>query len=283
MQWWCAATAQEWSWTWRAYPGVWLMVLVLAISYLRSLGRADGQTAGRAAPPWRFPVSFFTGLLFLWAMFDWPVGTLGTGYLLSVHTTQYVVLTLVAMPLLLAGIPDAAWPAPASGPAAALLEALGSPVLGLGLYTVAMVVTHIPALTDSLRQSQLGSFGVDMIWLAGGFALWWPVLSPPGYVRMSPPLRIGYLFLATIPPMIPAGFMVFAQYPLYSLYELAPRVNEISAGADQKTAGVIMKGASDPLIWLAMIVIFAQWRRAEGDADLPAAPVSRPASAQDTL
>jgi cytochrome c oxidase assembly factor CtaG len=71
----------------------------------------------------------------------------------------------------------------------------------------------------------------------------------------------------------PAGFMVFAQYPLYSLYELAPRVAEISSGADQKTAGVIMKGASDPLIWIAMIVIFAQWRRAEGDADRPPIPV----------
>jgi putative membrane protein len=177
------------------------------------------------------------------------------------------------MPLLLAGVPPAAWPAPGSGPTARILQGLSSPVLGLGLYTVAMVVTHIPAITDALRQSQLGSFGVDMLWLAGGFALWWPVLAPEGYVRMSPPLRIGYLFLATIPPMIPAGFMVFAQYPLYSLYELAPRVGEISAGADQKTAGVIMKGASDPLIWIAMIVIFARWRLAEGDVDRPTIPV----------
>ena len=268
MQWWCAATAQEWSWTWRAYPGVWLMVALLAGAYLR---RGAGRPGNRV--PVRYPITFFLGLLCLWGMFDWPVGTLGTGYLLSVHTTQYVVLTLVAMPLLLAGVPPAAWPAPDSGLAARVLRGLSSPVLGLGLYTVAMVVTHIPAITDSLRQSQLGSFGVDMLWLGGGFALWWPVLAPAGMVRMSPPLRIGYLFLATIPPMIPAGFMVFAQYPLYSLYELAPRVAEISSGADQKTAGVIMKGASDPLIWIAMIVIFAQWRRAEGDADRPTAPI----------
>jgi putative membrane protein len=273
MQWWCAATAQEWSWTWRAYPGVWLMVVLLGAAYLRRLprGRAAGRQGGSV--PIRYPVTFGIGLLCLWAMFDWPVGTLGTGYLLSVHTTQYVVLTLVAMPLLLAGVPPAAWAAPGSGPAARILRWLSSPVLGLGLYTVAMVVTHIPAITDALRQSQLGSFGVDMLWLAGGFALWWPVLAPEGYVRMSPPLRIGYLFLATIPPMIPAGFMVFAQYPLYSLYELAPRVGEISAGADQKTAGVIMKGASDPLIWIAMIVIFARWRQAEGDVDRPTIPV----------
>jgi putative membrane protein len=275
MQWWCAATAQEWTWTWRAYPGVWAMVLLLALAYVRGIrgGRADGRTGGRPVTPARYPISFIIGLLFLWGMFDWPVGTLGTGYLLSVHTTQYVVLTLIATPLMLAGVPPAAWPAPGSSRASPVLRWLASPVLGLGLYTVAMVVTHVPAITDGMRQSQLGSFAIDMIWLGGGFGLWWPVLAPAGYVRMSPPLRIGYLFLATIPPMIPAGFMVFAQYPLYSLYELAPRVAEISAGSDQKTAGVIMKGASDPLIWIAMIVIFARWRQQEGDADRPTVPI----------
>lgn len=259
LQWWCAATAVEWSWTWRAYPGVWLLAGLIAAGY---------AAACRGTPPRRGEaVTFAAGLLVLWAMFDWPVGTLGTGYLLSVHTTQYILLTLVAMPLMLAGVPSAAWPR--SGPGAALLRRLASPVLGLGLYAVVMAVTHVPEITDSLRQSQGTSFAMDMLWLSGAFALWWPVLAPEGVVRMSPPLRIGYLFLATIPPMIPAGFMVFAEYPLYALYELAPRVGGISSGADQKTAGVIMKGACDPLIWIAMIVIFVQWRRREGDADRP--------------
>jgi putative membrane protein len=272
MQWWCAATTQDWSWTWRGYPGVWAMVALLAVGYGHRLRRV---AAGGPAD-WHYPVTFTIGLLCLWGMFDWPVGTLGTGYLLSVHTTQYVVLTLVAMPLLLAGMPPAAWPTPGSSPGATLLRRLANPVSGLGFYTVAMVVTHIPAITDSMRQSQLGSFGIDMIWLAGAFCLWWPVIAPAGYGRMTPPLQIGYLFLATIPPMIPAGFMVFAPYPLYALYELAPRVANISAGADQKTAGVIMKGASDPLIWIAMIVIFFRWRQREGDADQSNATLARP-------
>jgi putative membrane protein len=271
MQWWCAATTQEWSWTWRAYPGVWAMVALLAVGYSRGLARAV-----RHRPvPRHQPVTFLVGLALLWTMFDWPVGTLGTGYLLSIHTTQYVVLTLVAIPLLLAGVPSAAWPLTGSSWRAGLLRRLANPVPGLGFYTVAMVVTHIPGITDSMRQSQLGSFGIDMIWLAGAFSLWWPVMAPAGYGRMTPPLQIGYLFLATIPPMIPAGFMVFAQYPLYALYELAPRVADISAASDQKTAGVIMKGASDPLIWIAMIVIFFRWRQREGDADQPPVTLAR--------
>lgn len=268
MQWWCAATAAEWNWAWRPYPGVWILVGLVALLYARRLTRV----AALAPVSRRHPICFGLGLVVLWAMFDWPVGTLGTGYLLSIHTSQYVLLTLVAMPLLLLGQPDESWSRPDQGLRGAVLARLAHPTLGLALYTLVMVVTHVPLVTDTLRQSQLTSFGVDMFWLFGAFALWWPVLAPEGHVRMSPPLQIGYLFLATIPAMIPSGFMVFAQYPLYALYELAPRVNDISAGTDQKTAGVIMKGASDPLIWTAMIIIFARWRARADVVDRPVPP-----------
>ena len=30
MQWWCAAVGVDWSWEWRAYPGVWLFILAVA-------------------------------------------------------------------------------------------------------------------------------------------------------------------------------------------------------------------------------------------------------------
>ena len=31
MQWWCSAQGVAWSWEWRAYPGVWLFVLCIAL------------------------------------------------------------------------------------------------------------------------------------------------------------------------------------------------------------------------------------------------------------
>lgn len=261
MQWWCAATTLEWSWTWRAYPGVWVMMGLLGLLYGRVLRRGDGPVAAR------YPVRFGLGLVLLWAMLDWPVGALGAGYLLSIHTVQYVVITLVATPLLLLGIPPTGWPARPGSPAARLLHGLAHPILGLGLYAAAMAVTHVPVVTDTLMQTQLGSLAIDLVWLLGAFALWWPVVAPPRFARMPAAVKIGYLFAATIPPTIPAGFMVFAQYPIYGLYELAPRVHDIAAGSDQKTAGVIMKGASDPLLWIAMAFAFFHWQRVEAAAE----------------
>jgi len=98
MQWWCAATAADWSWTWRPYPGVWLVIGLIAVAYRGALIRARRH----ATVPSRHPVYFAIGLACLWATLDWPIGALGAGYLLSVHTLQYIVMTLVAMPLLLA-------------------------------------------------------------------------------------------------------------------------------------------------------------------------------------
>jgi cytochrome c oxidase assembly factor CtaG len=260
MRWWCAATTAQWDWTWRPYPGVWLAILLLAALYVRSYRRA--RHVGPISPG--RPIAFGSGLLVLWLVLDWPVGALGGGYLLSVHTAQYVALSLIVMPLLVAGVPPALYPA--DGFAGAILKRLAHPVLGLMLYSVIMAVTHVPAVTDRLMATQPGSFVIDLLWLAGAFALWWPVQAPQGMGRLSPAVRIGYLFLATIPPTIPAAFMVFADYPLYSLYELAPRAG-LPAGTDQQAAGLIMKVGADPILWLAMAIVFFRWQRAEDDGE----------------
>ena len=53
---------------------------------------------------------FALGMAGLWAASDWPLGTLGAGYLLSVHTVLYIIYTMVAAPLLVLGLPP--WMAP---------------------------------------------------------------------------------------------------------------------------------------------------------------------------
>ncbi len=252
MQWWCAATTAEWSWTWRAYPGVWLFLVAILAWYFLALTPLRPY----AFTPLRL-LSFGTGLVVLWLALDWPAGALGAGYLLSIHTTQYVVISLIAIPLLLVGVP------PDLRPRGRLARFMAGPAPGLLGYTAVMAVTHVPGVSDALMATQVGSLVVDLAWMAGAMALWWPVLAPEGVVRISPPLRVGYLFLASIPPTIPAAFMVFSDYPLYATYELAPRVHGISAGADQQTAGLIMKAGADPLLWVAMAIVFFRWQRAE--------------------
>ncbi len=91
------------------------------------------------------------------------------------------------------------------------------------------------------------------------------VVAPEGINRVRAPLRIAYLFGSTVLPTVPAAFITFAHYPLYRLYELAPPVGAHSATSDQVTAGIIMKLGADPIIWLAMGIVFFRWSAAEGD------------------
>ena len=264
MTWWCAATNRDWSWAWRPYPGVWIFIALLLAWYVRKSGSGFRRSA---YPPIRL-AGFGAGLLLLWSLLDWPVGALGAGYLLSIHSTQYVLITCVAIPLVVVGIP------PELRSRGRLSRFMAGPAVGLLGYTGIMAATHIPSVSDTLMATQVGSLVVDLAWITGALALWWPVLAPDGVVRISPPLRVGYLFLATIPPTIPAAFMVFADYPLYATYELAPRVAGIAAGSDQQSAGLIMKAGADPLLWIAMAIVFFRWQRAEDAAERRARSLS---------
>lgn len=271
MTWWCSARDVAWTWTWQAYPGVWLFIAGLVGWYawgLRRLARAAPAGGARDIRPVQ-AASYGYGVLALWVASDWPVGALGSGYLLSLHTVQWILYALVAPPLLLLGVPAWAWRGLGGrrrlGP---VLGFFARPLPGLLVFYATMLGTHLPRVVDTLRPWQLGSFAIDMAWLAGGLALWWPVIAPrPELGRIRDLPAIGYLFAATIVPTIPAAFMTFSGAPLYGLYELAPRVAGISALADQRTAGLVMKAVGDPILWLAMSVIFFRWARTEQEAD----------------
>lgn len=267
MTWWCSATGELWKWSWRAYPGVWLMVGLLFFWYWRGTRRA-----GATISPW-----FVVGLVCIWAALDWPIGALGAGYLAAVHTISYILLALVAPPCLILGLPaavqDAAWASPRWG---GVLRLANRPWFALTAFNVALFLTHIPSIVDGLMASQLGAFAVDAAWLLGGLALWWPVMaSPPGQAPMRRPLKMAYLFASTLPPIIPSAFLTFAEYPMYATYELAPRVFPImTAQQDQQVAGLLMKLVGDLPVWFAFGVIFFRWARDSQASPPPAHPDS---------
>jgi cytochrome c oxidase assembly factor CtaG len=265
--WWCSATDAPWTWTWRAYPGVWLFVGLVVVGLYLVRRRVSGPGMGVSWGPRRV-VALGAGVLALWLALDWPVGALGAGYLLAVHTAQYLLLDFVAAPLLLLGVPPEAWRRLAKRPGPdAVLRRAAHPLVGLLVYNLIVIVSHLPGVVDGLMRLQLGSFVVDLAWLTGGLALWWPVLAPAGISRVSPPAKLGYLFASTLLPTVPAAFLTFADYPIYSLYELAPRLGGIEAHDDQQLAGILMKLAADPVIWLAMGIIFFRWSSEQAAAD----------------
>jgi len=164
MQWWCSAQATSWDWTWQAYPGVWLLIGLLAGGYLliERAARSEGS-----ASTWD-RIWFVAGLLVLWISLDWPVGALGAGYLASVHMLQFLLIDLLVPALLLLGIPTAAYRKLGESRAIGAIRFITHPLIALGVFGVILFYTHIPAVVDGWMSTQVGSFGIDMLWLLGG-------------------------------------------------------------------------------------------------------------------
>lgn len=266
MTWWCSATKQLWTWTPRAYPGIWLFMGLLIGGYVWATVR-HVRTHGVGPREKRKWLWFGLGASVLWIATDWPVGALGAGYLASVHMAQYMLYTLVAAPLLLLGTPE--WmvrPIVRRLRLHGALRVMARPIVAGVAFNVILVATHAPWTVDTFRTSQFGSMALDVVWLLSGFVLWTPLVSPLTELRHpSPAVRCIYLFLAAgAIAMLPGGILTFASFPLYRTYELAPRVWGLSADDDQQLAGILMKIGNIPVVWAVIFVTFVKWATEEG-------------------
>ncbi|MEA1903154.1 MAG: cytochrome c oxidase assembly protein [Actinomycetota bacterium] len=261
ISWWCTTLEEPWSWTWIPYPGVWIASILPMLFFGRSVRNHSGETATRQK------VLFVLGWVVFWIASDWPLGTLGAGYLASAHVTQFLLYTLGAAPLILLGTPE--WMARRFLSKARLYRAtvwLGrSLVASAVIYNVILLSTHAPGTVETLRASQFGSFAMDVVWLISGFILWLPVLSPLSEGRAKTAwAKMIYLFVTTsVIAVIPASYLTFTTTPIYAVYELAPRIGSMTAAADQQIAGIIMKLVTMPVIWGTIAVIWFRWANVE--------------------
>ncbi|WP_165491878.1 cytochrome c oxidase assembly protein [Egibacter rhizosphaerae] len=267
MDFWCSATYEPWSWTPRPYLGAWLLSAALLAWYF--LARARLAPPRDGAPSRRQIASFVGGVVALHLATDWPIAALGGGYLASAHVVQFILISFVAMPLLLAGVP--AWLARRvlrSG-GIAVARWLARPLPALAIFNGTLLATHSPLLLDPSLESQVAKLVIDLAWILAAIVLWMPVLSPlPEVPRLSPPAQMAYLFGQSVLPTIPASFLTFAAFPLYEVYELAPPVHGFDATMDQRFAGLAMKVVAGLLLWVRIARIWFRWSASE-EADPP--------------
>jgi putative membrane protein len=269
MQWWCAAQGVRWEWTWQAYPGVWIVIALLAIGYARMWRAFSGRSGAEHAERWRLALGLL-GIVLLWIAFDWPVGPLGAGFLASVHMIQYLLIGLLAPLFLILGTPYGAFEWLSTRRVAyAVVRVVTRPAIALAFYAVVTLVTHMPVVVDGLMPSQLGSFAIDMAWLFSGVVFWWPAVAPlPERPRFPPLLKGGYLFVSTLVHTPVSAYLVFTRYPLYGIYELAPPTGWVDALGDQQAAGAMMQVIGGLIIWAVIGTIVLRWMRRDAAPDV---------------
>jgi putative membrane protein len=198
------------------------------------------------------------GIVCLYAVLDWPVGPLAAGYLASAHALQFLVVALVAPPLMLLGARTgiAARFRGTSWPAQRLLHPLTAAIA----FNIAVIATHVPRVSDGLMVTQMGAFAIDAAWLAGGLWFWWPLIVPvPARPLFAVPFRMLYLFLGSMVHTGIAIVMLVRDHPMYAVYELAPRATGLSAIDDLKIAGGIMELGGLAIVFGVLGVMFFRW------------------------
>ena len=264
MQWWCSSQSVAWEWTWRPYVGVWALVIAVGVAYwlhLVTLGR-EATHGPRVAG--RHKAFFGVGLAVLWLALDWPLGSLGASYLVSVHVLQFLLVALIAPPFLLLGLPPGTFDTLRRSPKLiGPIETLTHPLVAFFIFNIVMSVSHWPSVVDAFMATQLGSFALDISWLASGLIFWWPLICPvPERSKFPFLLKIAYLGLNVALIRPPVVIMLYSKFPAYATYELAPPIAGTSALDDQQLAGAIMKVGSAWIMLVAITVLFVIWRRA---------------------
>jgi putative membrane protein len=247
------------------HPEVWALFGGIELLYLDAV-RRHRISHPADEPRWRRPATFFSlGVLVLWLGAMWPIHDLAERYLYSVHMVQHLLFTLVAPPLILAGMPD--WmlrrmlrPRPVQ----VVFSFVTRPLVALILFNTILLFTHWPAVVDASVRSEWYHFSLHVLLVSSALAMWWPVMSPlPELPPLPPPGQMLYLFLQSLAPTIPASFLTLGSTVLYPVYATFPRIWGISAHSDQLIAGLIMKLAGGAILWGFIAAIFFRWHTKE--------------------
>ena len=141
-----------------------------------------------------------------------------------------------------------------------VMRVLTKPFVALALFNGMLGLIHVPAVLNLMLDSELAHFGLHAVLFLTGILMWWPVLGPiPDIPQLPPFLRMGYVFLQSLVPTIPATFLTFGETPLYPVYETFPRLWGIPALDDQVLAGLIMKLGAGILLWGYIAWIWFSW------------------------
>jgi cytochrome c oxidase assembly factor CtaG len=238
--------------SWSVPPAATFALALTALVYLRGwfLLRRAGLPF---LPLWR-AVSFLLGLLSLWVALASPLDTF-SGFVLTAHMVQHMVLMMVAPPLILLGAPliplvrglpifaarEFAGPFLNWPPANRIGNALTNPIVAMLLMGAAMFAWHTPKLyelalaSDSWHEVEHACFFLTSV------LFWWPVVQPwPSRVQWPRWAMVPYLLVADLQNTALAAILVFSDRVLYPSYTVEPSLFGFSPLHDQAASGAIM-------------------------------------------
>ncbi|WP_376791709.1 cytochrome c oxidase assembly protein [Thermoflexus sp.] len=186
---------------------------------------------------------------------------LGPAYRFTVNMAQFVVLTGLAAPSLLMGLPAPfLTPLVRQEPLRALGFRLSRPIPAYLAANLIFFAWHTPTLFE-LASRSVGLWALKQgLFLIAAMLAWWPVLSPvPAWPPLSEPGQVLYLFFLAMPTTLLGALFTFPDNRIYNPTALGFEVCAPASLEDQRMAGLFM-WVPGALIYLgALTVVFFRW------------------------
>lgn len=252
---------------WRPHPEAWVMVLgLVAIGwYTTRVIQPKAVALGHQPVTRRQKLWYVAAVLGLWLASDWPVHDVAEEQLYVVHKAQHMLLSLILPAMFLLATPR--WLVHLVAPPGSRLWGwlrTGTKPLVAGLVFNALTVSlHYAGLVQLSLDYGPVHFGLHMAVFVAGLMMWTPVCGPVEEWRLSPPAQIFYLFLMSMLPTVPGGWLMFAERVVYEAYDTPERLWGIDALVDQQMAGALMKLGGGFLFGKVIIVVFFSWAASE--------------------
>ena len=242
------------------HPEVWLLVAFLTGAYVYMV-RVIGPKAvptGEPAATRRHWLFFGAAIAMLWVASDWPIHDVGEQYLYSVHMLQHMMLSYFLPPLVLLATPT--WLMRVLLGEGAVYRAvrwLCRPVQAAVIFNVAVMVTHVPGVVNASVGNGALHYSLHVMVVTTSLLMWMPVVGPIPEFRIGPLGASIYLFLQSVVPTVPAGWLIFAEGAVYDTYGDQPvRLWGIDVTTDQQLAGAIMKVGGALFLWSIVVYFF---------------------------
>jgi putative membrane protein len=235
--------------------------------------RARRAPAGEATPTAGQRAVFFSALGVIFLSLNGWLHDLSDYYLFSAHMVQHLLLTLVAPPLLIMGLPG--WmlrPALRWRGVAPVARWLTSAPHAFVIFNVVLAAWHLPPVYGLAMAYHPVHIVQHLCFMIAATLMWWPILSPlPELPRLSYPTQMLYLFLMTIPMSLVAVCIAYSGKLLYFAYASAPRLWGITPLQDQMLGALIM-WIPGGFFFIAIIsVVFFRWQQQGEGLDSTAA------------
>jgi putative membrane protein len=246
---------------WNLDPVLLAALLALLGAYLVVIGPLRERFGLGEAVSLRKMVLFISGWLVLTLSVLSPLDTIGRRYLFTASALQLLVITSLAAPLLLAGLPE--WLVARFLPTEALRKMTRGfwfAFAAVVIFNGAILIWQVePFFEASLQDSGLHNLRLLTL-LIVGIINWWPLLTPlDRHTRFASPFQIFYIAAESVPLDLFGLACIFVSQVFYPTYADAPRIFGISALTDQALAGGLLAIPNNLFDLILMSVVFFGW------------------------